>query len=183
MTRISNARAAVAVLPLLALLAVGCSSDGGGDDELTLPGAGTPTAEPTDEPADDVADLEALYSAYWDVMIELENSEEMPGPEIFDGIAGSELMERQMARVRNIKESGRWRQGEPLVEQVTVEVDGDTAVIQSCVNEDDWEFVYEGETVPLDPQGPKPRVMEADRGEDGWLLGRTLAVEEATISC
>ncbi|WP_130799694.1 hypothetical protein [Streptomyces otsuchiensis] len=187
-TRRSKNGVALAAFPVAALLLTGCGSDGGEDDETVLPVPSEQEPAPDDEAQPDDAgqdqdDLNALYERYWDVMVTLENSEDMPEPDIFDGIAGGELLERQMARVRNFKDSGQWRQGEPVVEQITVEVDGDDALIQACVNEDDWDVLLDGEVVPLAPEGSTPRVMEAERTDEGWLLARTQDAEEATITC
>ncbi|WP_146057070.1 MULTISPECIES: hypothetical protein [unclassified Streptomyces] len=185
------------------LVASGCSSgnatsddgrsDGTASVEPDHASAGSPEADDSDAAADpddsadpdgrDRADLESLYAAYWRAMVELENADVMPGPELFDGITASELLERQMARVEQLKRSGHARAGEPVVERVSVEVRGDEAIIQACVDESGWELRREGEPVPVTDAGPSPRVMAADLTPQGWRLARTEPVESATITC
>jgi hypothetical protein len=181
-------RAGVVVAPMLAVLVVGCSSDSGGsgDDELTLPSTSpTPTGatdEPTDDAAADISAVEQLHAAYWEALVGVENGGDLD-PGSFAGIATDAVIEQDLSRIDSIRGSGHQREGEPVIDNVTVTVDEDEARIESCVNEDDWILVADGEEVPLDKEGPTPRVVIAERTDGAWLISNFLSQEEATLTC
>ncbi|WP_165984518.1 hypothetical protein [Streptomyces sp. YIM 98790] len=178
---------------LAAVLAVGCSSgeESGKDDAIA--GSPAPSSEPTGRPeepeppeqpddAADVAALEQLHADYWAAIVELENGAELK-PDPLRGIAADLLIEAQLSRMYPIRNSGHVREGEPVVGNVTVTVEGDAATVESCVDEDDWIIVKDGEEVPLDKTGPGPRVFLAERTDGAWLLTEQRPIEEATITC
>jgi hypothetical protein len=183
----------VAGLALLALTGTvtGCSSDDEGNEPIE--GAQTNSPEPGNEtPEDDdnnadVAALERLYQEYWDARIELENSKQLDFS-VYDGITTETLVQEEGALLQQFRDDGIRRQGEPTVTDVTVEVTGATARIESCKKEDGWAIVRDGEVlpeseIPDELREPHPFLMAAKRSGDGWLISRSLPQEEATITC
>ncbi|UED85583.1 hypothetical protein [Streptomyces profundus] len=177
------------VASALALTAAGCSSDDGSDEPIEGVDSGSADAGPDDADgpgAEDTAALTELYERYWAALVTLENEGELD-PALFDGITTPGLAEQELLRVSGLIENGLTREGEPLISDVTVSVDGDTARVESCMNQADWPLVSEGEVVPgLLPEeltAPHPQVVTAERASGAWLIDATLLTEEATISC
>ncbi|MEO3750853.1 hypothetical protein [Streptomyces sp. B6B3] len=168
----------------------GCSSDDGGEEPIE--GAETESSGSDEEQngADegqeaDVAALTDLYETYWDALVQLDNSTD-PDPALLEGLATQSATETEISRMQAYHAQGIRRQGEPTFGDITVTVDGDTAIIEACKSESDWQFVDEnGEEVEVegDLTVREPNVVAAERSSDGWLIGDTLAMEEATISC
>ncbi len=185
-------RARLIAVPVAAVLfAAGCSSDNADDErELPVPGTGEDESgsdekpEETDEAteaAEEEAELRALFGAYWDAVIELENSGELD-PSLFDGIATDGVTETELSRVEPAKASGHTREGAPEIGEVTVEVENGEALLQACVNAEDWLLYKDGELVDLDHEA-SPSVAVAERNDDGWLISQVGLYEKATITC
>ncbi|MBL1067610.1 hypothetical protein [Streptomyces sp. 7-21] len=168
-----------------------CSSSGSEDDE-TIEGAQTEDpgqggdGDQNGGAEDDVAALEELYDRYWDARVEIENAEELDMSPL-EGIATDGEIESQAGRLQPFKDDGIHRRGEPAIENVTVSVEGDTARIEACKNEDGWELVQNGEVVEgalsEDVRAPHTYVVSAERQDGDWLISGTLPREEATITC
>ncbi|WP_062209320.1 hypothetical protein [Streptomyces sp. NBRC 109706] len=182
----------ISVVPALAamLLAVGCSSDSDEPEETEVtesPRAEDPAAgeEPEAEPgaADDIEALEQLYLDYNARLVEMENAGNADGA-LLEEYAELTVREGESARIRQLVQEGFSRQGEPEIFDVTVEVTGDSAVIQSCVDTANWEPLFEGEPIDREYNGPVPGIVKATRGESGWLISEhPQTADEATISC
>ncbi len=191
MRRIQTGLAAGLTLLALTGTVSGCSSDDGNEPiegASTEPGSSDETDnEANENEAADIAALTDLYEAYWDAMVELENSTELD-PTVLDGLATQVAAETQISRMRSYHDQGIHRQGEPTFGDVTVTVDGDTATVEACKNEADWKFVTENGQEIDDPAfenlgTPQPNVLSAERVDEGWQINETLSMEEATISC
>ncbi|WP_049567072.1 hypothetical protein [Streptomyces sp. SBT349] len=185
MPRIRTTLATFAALAALTTAVAGCSSE---DEPEDIDGT-VDAAEPSGEESGDAeaeAELTALYGRYWDAMTALENATEMDSAAL-DGIATTGVVETQLGRVSAFKDNDIHRQGEPVIESVTVAVDGDAATIQSCKSEADWAFLENGEVnpalLPEELMEPHPYVVGAERSEDGWLISRIMRNDQATISC
>jgi hypothetical protein len=186
----------VAGFALLALTGTvaGCSTDDdkGGDEPIE--GAQTNSPEPSEQsPEDDtngedVAALEGLYQDYWAARIELENDPEMDFS-VYDGITTQTMVQQDGMRLEPLKDDGIYREGEPTITDVTVDVagDGESARIESCKSEEGWDVLQNGEVlpeaVPDELLRPHPFLVAAKRSGDGWLINRTLPQDEATITC
>ncbi|MDT0269504.1 hypothetical protein RM844_24795 [Streptomyces sp. DSM 44915] len=170
---------------LLCALA-GCASDDGADDEVAGVATATADASGDDETAAHTAALTDLYQRYWDARVAVENSGELD-PAGFDGILAPDVTEQELTRVRSFADAGLHREGEPLVADVTVTVDGDTARLESCVSERDWPVVHGDEVlpdvVPEELRAPHPHALTATLTQGAWLIDGSLPMEEATISC
>ncbi|MFB7761340.1 hypothetical protein [Streptomyces xiamenensis] len=184
--RIRRAGLAAGLALTLATVA-GCSSDGGDNDEPIDTGdqsSASPDAEGGE--AEDEAALVALYEAYWDAVTASENAEELDA-RLFDGITTSSVMEQELSRIGTWKDVGGSREGAPVIENITVTVDGDTARIEACKNEADWRLIQDGEELedglPESLTVPHPNVVTAERTSGNWLINASLTTDEATISC
>ena len=184
MSRMSKLRAGVVVVPLLAVLATGCSSEGGGsgDDELTVP-TPTPTAEEVGDPSADEAALRALFVAYYEGLAEIENAEETD-PAVLEGVVDGSVLEEQIGRIQQLKNAGLRMAGEPVISDVVIEGDADTSVVQGCVDQSARAFFdSEGEPVPVQDDGPEATAVAAERTADGWLITEDRGAEGATMTC
>ncbi|WP_165988049.1 hypothetical protein [Streptomyces sp. YIM 98790] len=189
-----RARTLAGALAAAALRAEGCSSAGdeeSGDDEI----AGAEPASPAENDATggdqegegtaeaDTAALEQLYQDYWAALIALENGEDLD-PALFEGIATPGVTEEQISRVQPMKDDGIRRVGEPVIDEITVELAPDgSARIQSCAGPEGWTAVRNGEEVPIQSAGRSPRVVLAERASGTWLISEERPSEEATITC
>ncbi|WP_432746190.1 hypothetical protein H7827_16615 [Streptomyces sp. JH002] len=184
--RIRRAGLAAGLALTLATVA-GCSSDGGDNDEPINTGdesSASPDAEGGE--AEDEAALVALYEAYWDAVTATENGAELDA-RLFDGITTSSVMEQELSRIGTWKDVGGSREGAPVIENITVTVDGDTARIEACKNEAHWRLIQDGEeledSLPESLTVPHPNVVTAERTSGNWLINASLTTDEATISC
>lgn len=186
MTGFSKKRMATTLLPALtaAALLSGCTSSPGEDESPILPteSAEETTPAPGDAEAADIAALERLYGEYWDALIALENGGAVEA-DPFEGIATPTVIEQILNRVLPIRDSGHRREGEPLIQDVAVTVQGDEARIEACVDEDAWAMVQDGEEVPIEKEGAMPRVAAAERSGGVWLIKDLLPQEKALITC
>ncbi|RBM22114.1 hypothetical protein [Streptomyces sp. PT12] len=185
MRRIRATLATCLTLAALTAGAVGCSSDDEGEP-AEIEGTAD-AADPAGEGGGDAeAELTELYGRYWDALIELENSTELDNT-VFDGIATTGVVETEVGRVSAFKDNDIHRQGEPVIDHVTVTVDGDAARIESCKNEAGWVFIADGEEdpslLPEELTRPSPFGVAAERTDDGWLISQVLHTDETTISC
>lgn len=184
--RIRRAGPAAGLALILATVA-GCSSDGGNnEDPIDTGDTSSPSPDAEGGEADDEAELVALYEAYWDAVTASENGEELD-PQLFDGITTAGVMEQELGRIGTWKDVGGYREGAPVIENVTVTVDGDTARIEACKNEADWRLFQDGEeledSLPESLTVPHPNVVTAERMSGEWLINASLPTDEATISC
>ncbi|WP_436980202.1 hypothetical protein [Streptomyces sp. enrichment culture] len=184
--RIRRAGLAAGLALTLATVA-GCSSDSGDNDEPINTGdesSASPDAEGGE--AEDEAALVALYEAYWDAVIASENGEELDSA-LFEDITTKGVMEQELGRINTYKEQGVLREGAPVIENVTVTVEGDTARIEACKNEADWPLVQDGEqmegVLPESLTVPHPNGVTAERSDGNWLITGSVPQEEAVISC
>lgn len=184
--RIRRAGPAAGLALILATVA-GCSSDGGNnEDPIDTGDTSSPSPDAEGGEADDEAELVALYEAYWDARVEVENSE-AGDIQLLSGIVTPEMLEKELSRVRDFQSNGLYRQGEPAIENITATVDGDTAIVESCKSEEGWDIVKDGEVIPgvvpddlIDVHG---HVVTAEKGDGAWLITDTLPAEEGTLSC
>lgn len=169
-------RRAVA-LPLLALslLLAGCS----GDDDSPLDAAPPATSEPTEDAPDPEAEVLTAWEAYWKVHIASENNADA-SPEPFRDVATGSVVERQLKSVRDYAEMGLVRVGAPEFRDAEVTVDGDTAVVDFCMNEDTWGAEVDGEPVPAPDFGFRPRQNRLELRDDAWLVVDSGPSEEIT---
>lgn len=157
----------VAWLGVLALGASACSSDDA-DDEATAEATNTQDiAEELDR-----QEVEALYERYWDLRVESENVPELLDGH-YDGVIVQDLVEFEEMKIGRYQSMGLVRVGAPSVTDVEVEVDGDSARIVACLDEDEWEAEIEGEIVPPpdeDLLGSTPVGADAERQDGRWIL-------------
>ncbi len=151
-------------------------------DATTEATAGVPQSDRDGHGTDDEQHLRTLHDDFWSALVELENGDQ-PDPALFDGVATDGVAEEEVSRVRPARASGHTREGAPEVGEATIEMDGDEALIQACVDPEGWLLFRHGEAVDLDTHGASPSVVAAERTTDGWLISATGLYQRATITC
>lgn len=136
----------------LSLALGGCGSD----DQSSLPKS---TATTDAAAADKAAALDA-FNRYWAEQVTIANSGKVP-KDAFETTAIGTVREQDIARLQQDAENGTTRKGKPAFKDQTVTLQGDTALVVTCINSDEWVFV------PKD--GPE---LAPDNGWD--QLGREL---------
>lgn len=164
-----------------------------GDDEPSPErdhgGDGSPTATQTksstvQDDAEDVAALEELHADFWDARIRSFNGPSVD-PDLYDGLATTGFAESQLlgyVQSELVARDAR-RDGRPTLSDVTVTLNGDKAVIDSCLDTSEWRFLVGGEEVPIDLGEPEPSVLQATRTPDGWLMERFLPTRRSNLTC
>ncbi|MBB5788170.1 hypothetical protein [Jiangella mangrovi] len=182
-------RASLPFLAAAVLLLAACN--GGGDEPEgleTTTAPGTETAEPTpteDPDAEAVAAIETQYQAYWDTVVAMENAQdEAASYAALKQVATEVIAQTQIANLRGLVDANVTRDGAPVVGPPQVTVDGDTARLESCVDEDPWNVYYNGELVEdRELGGSQPRVYDLELVEGQWLINELVDQTEATITC
>lgn len=173
-----GATAAAAALTI-ALVVSGCS---GSDESSPLDEKTSAPASPT--PKDPTAEITALVDRYWDVEVAAENSANTDRAQ-FSGIAEGAFLENVFRKLDKYKDEGIKRVGAPKITAVEVTVDGTTATIAHCIDEDQWTAERNGE--PLDPilSGNRPFGLTATLTGDAWIITDTglSKAEEKAKSC
>lgn len=167
------------------LAAAACSGESDEPTGLETSAAPSETAAPTtteDPDAAAVAAIEAQYQRYWDVVIASENELDESYEEL-KTVATELIAQTQVADVRGLVDTGVTRDGAPVIGPPQVTVDGDTARVESCVDEDEWNVYQNGEPLEHDLLGPQPRVFDFERVDGQWLVSERVDQSEATITC
>lgn len=175
-----------ACLPAVLAAAVVLSLTACGDDEPVADSIPTtdPTSEPTpteDSTAAAVAEVEAAYQEYWDVVVAAHNSGEDSYAEL-KTVTNEEVAQLHVAQIRGMREDHITRDGAPDIGTPQVSVDGDTARVQSCVDEHSWNVYYKEELAEQESD-PQPRVFDFERVDDHWVVVDRVNKDEATIEC
>lgn len=152
----------------LTLLAAGCS----GDDESPLDAAPTTSAEPTADAEDPEADALAAWEAYWDAVVEAQNTADADGvaADRLSAVAASEVVELELSIIERYQGYGLTRTGAPEFADVSVQVEDDTATVAGCVNEDDWGAVVDGEPVAEEDRGFEPHGATLENQDGTWRV-------------
>lgn len=139
----------------------------------------TPTPEPTAEPEPEVDDEAAVldvYFRYWDAAVAAQRGD--PDPALFEGIVVGPLLEDELRQARNMVEWEVVREGEPGISDTTVRIDGDRAVVSSCVDYSTW-VVPEADNSEVGAQGNS---VELERIDDQWFVVAFVPLE-VELSC
>lgn len=174
-------------LAALSALALGMLIAACGADEPATEATPTPTATaaptaPKSDDAEAIAEIQAVYRAYWDAMVAAESGPSAD-PALFEGIATVPVIELNMRIVQGFIQNGIHREGAPDVAEPSVSVDGDTARIEGCVDLTESKLMAGDTEVGIQHTGPEPRVYDAERSGDAWLISAEVDQAEATITC
>lgn len=167
-TSVNGGVVAGGLLVLGATLLVGCSSGAPSPAGLTASASQTPAATATpDAAAVDEAQVRDVYARFWVALVAAERGD--PDPTLFAGVATGEIVEAEMLSARNYQEWGIVREGEPVISDVTVRIDGDTALVAACVDQSQWVVPDAGEDEAPDVVSPE---VEVTRVDGQWLVTR-----------
>lgn len=159
-------RASLVIIATL-LLSVSLSACSG--DESPQNATKTPTTATPDPKAVDTAAVKALYERYWAAMAEAENNADAD-PKRFATILGGSYGERYLKLVRDYKSQGITRSGHAVITDLDVKLNGDTAIVLACVDEDDWLFKKDSTLMEQPKLGTKPATAEVERSVKGWII-------------
>lgn len=156
----------VLLVIIATLLLSGSLSACSGDES---PPAATKTTATPDPKAVDTAAVKALYERYWAAKAEAENNADAD-PKRFATILEGSYGERYLKRVRDYKSQGITRSGHAVITDLDVKLNGDTATVIACVDEDDWLFKKDSKLMEQPKLGAKPATAEVGRSGDGWII-------------
>ena len=151
---------------IAALLLSGSLSACSGDES---PPAATKTTATPDPKAVDTASVKDVYERYWAAMAEAENNADAD-PKRFADILQGPYGERYLKKVRDYRAQGIVRAGQAVITDLDVKLNGDTATVIACVDEDDWLFKQDGKLMDPPKLGTKPATAEVTRTADGWII-------------
>lgn len=170
-----RSRSAFVVALLTVAAATGCTGDE------------SPPLEEETASAEDLKAVEELYLAYWDSVVQAE-AELDADPSRFEAVMTPDAINDYVAFLQGMVDNNLFRDGEPVIDDVTVEIHRDYAIAQGCVDASRWLLgSRDGTRVRqiLEP-GPQPHAVAVRRQDDGsWLIDQTpyQSEEEATIKC
>ncbi len=188
--RVRRLSTAWAVTVLGTALVTGCGADReepaglGSDAGSTTSAADDTTTSPAaDGPSDAETEVRAVYEEYWEAYVASRNGPDADA-EAFDGIARPEAIEAVISTAQTYLTNGIRHTGEPVVSDVSVEVDGASALVLTCVDESQWTGERNGEPLPVPPEleKPHPLVFEVDNVDGTWLIAGTTDAE-GLITC
>ena len=138
---------------LVAGAVVGCSSSVKPSGSTTLP---TVSASLSPDPSVSAAAVQAavldVYHRYYDAVVAAQRGN--PDPALFAGVAQGAFVEEALARARQFQTNGIVREGAPTFSNVTVTVDGESALVWACVDNSKWVIPgVESTFAPVQPGG------------------------------
>jgi hypothetical protein len=175
---------------LTAALAAGCGADPEepvgleADPQTTTPESGPAGSEAATADADPAAaEVRAVYEEYWQAYVAARNGPNADAAP-FEGIARPEAIEAVISTAQSYLTNGIRQTGEPVVSTVSVDVDGDSALVLTCVDESDWAGERNGEPLPVPPEleKPHPLVFDVVKVDGAWLIAGTTD-PEGMITC
>lgn len=160
------------------------SACSGSDDPEPTEETTTASAKPTADPAKaDQADVVNLANRYWAAVVESQNTGN-DSRELFADVATGGVIELQLGKVAQYKKLGLLRVGEPKITEVEAEVNGDTAQISLCLNEDDWAAEVDGQPVEAGEKfGNGAWGARVDKVDGRWLVAEISAPKDIEKSC
>lgn len=171
LTTATPMRPVLAALALAATVALaGCAEDPATPAGLsTTTASPAPTATPT---ADEEAAVREVFDRFWAAMAEAERGN--PDPALFADSATGAIVEEEMALAAQYQRDGIVREGAPTFKDVTVEIDGGTATVWSCLGNATWRVpgVDYGDTPDFLPNGTVLDTSTGDWRVTGLVPGR-----------
>ena len=161
-------------LAILGFLVVGCTADDDADAGNSEPAAtDSVTAASADDPA---VEIETVFAAYWDAVVQAQSGQAADPAALFSDIAVDETIEENVGVATRYEQQGLVRVGEPVISDVSIDVDGRSATVTACVDESDWLAEVGGQILPpRDGQlEPYPVQFEVVRTGGAWLVGESV---------
>ncbi|MEO6605512.1 MAG: hypothetical protein ABIN55_07850 [Aeromicrobium sp.] len=143
---------------------------------LALTGCGSDDAPETPKPkttadaavADKAAVLDA-FSRFWAESVVIANSGKVPKDALQTNATGS-LREQELAQLNEDAKRGTTRTGAPKFKDQTVTLSGDTALVVTCVNTDEWVFVLKDGRKLAGKAGWRQLGRELTKVDGKWLV-------------
>lgn len=144
----------------LTLTLAGCGSD--------EPAKPKPT-ETTDAAAADKAAALDAFTRYWDEKVAIAKSGKVPKDALSTTTIGP-VREQELAQLNQDAERGTTRTGAPKFKDQKVTVSGETALVVTCVNTDDWLFILKDGREVSSESGWRQLGRELTNVDDNWLV-------------
>ena len=157
------------LLVITATLLLSTSVSACSGDKSPLDAKKTATTATPDPKAVDTAAVKDVYERYWAAMAEAENNADAD-PKRFADILEGPYGERYLKLVRDYEAEGIVREGQAVITDLDVKLNGDSAIVIACVDEDDWLFKKDGKFLDQPKLGTKPATAEVERSGDGWVI-------------
>jgi len=144
----------VVAVSLVVGAVVGCSSPvvkpSGSTASPTV--SASPSPDPSASAAAVKGEVLAVFHRYYDAVVAAQRGN--PDPALFAGIAQGAFVEEALARARQFQTNGIVREGAPTFSNVTVTVDGESALVWACVDNSKWVIPgVESTFAPVQPGG------------------------------
>ena len=164
---------------LLSGTLVACSPGIGSGESLVPGGVVSSDSAPGSTTLQEVeAEILDVYFGYWAARVEAQRGNVTP--DVFGGHVMPIRLEEDLQEARMYAEWGVQREGEPGISETTVEIDGDRAVVMSCIDYNTWVI----------PEADHPETMEIARTRiellliDGrWMINDWLTIPESERFC
>lgn len=142
-----------------------------------------PLKQPTTATTDaEAANAVAVYKKYWAAVESAQNVGKVEAGQ-FDGIADGPIVERFINRVSGDADNGIKRVGRPELSDYEATVDGDSATVLVCLNQDKWTFEFNGEPIKQEKSGTEPVGAKATQRDGGWIITEQLVSADLTKEC
>lgn len=181
----AKCRAATAAAAVALILGLSACTDDSGTSEGTSPTAtsASPTPDAAAEKAADEAAVVDLAARYWNAVVSSQNTGNGDSSQ-FSDVATPEVTEGLLAQVADYKKLDLLRVGQPAITDVEAEVNGDTAQILLCKDEDPWTAEVGGEAVEGEQKfGNGPWGARAQKIDGRWLVSEIQTIEDGAKSC
>lgn len=170
-------------IALLLTAGLSACSDGSEPPAATPRATATPSASASPTP-DASAAVKDLVARYWDAVVLAENNADTDRDQ-FDGLARGAFLENEFRKLDNYADQGIKRVGEPRISAVEVAVDGTSALVSHCIDEDGWTAEKKGKALEPILTGNRPFGLTATLEGDAWVITDTglTKTQEKQKSC
>lgn len=167
----TTGRAVIAVVGMLALTAC---TPGAAEPSASPTTATAPSPTPTPTQDDEALILEA-YEGFWAAVVTLFSGN--VDRSLFEGVATGVIVEKQVNEAEFIVQNDLRYQGQPTFTDVSVVVDGDTAVVAACVDSSTWHPTR----VPPEGNMVLAGAVQVDRIDGEWLVTDSADAPESLV--
>lgn len=174
---VTTARSILVLLFVVTVSLVGACAGPGGEPPVSVGASLTTTPTST---VDEVA-VERVFRAYLAGVVEMENSGDLDPAPLY-GLTTDEVAGEQATRVMEHADIGVHREGAPKLGDPVITVDGDEALLEVCMDQDDWIGVR-GDQRIVRNDGFLPRGYLLSRSEGRWLVSGIVPRVQVKLTC
>lgn len=134
-----------------------------------LAGCGVDDTAPTASNDVEAQAAIAAFTRYWDEAVAIANTGRVPRNAFAMTVTGP-LRDDEVERATRDAQAGVTRVGAPEFRDHRATIDGDSAVVVVCINEDDWAFVLPDHEPRRPHDGWRMLARELTRVDGVWLV-------------